>query len=161
MTPRFLPAAEAEFLQEVRSYAAARDGLGIKFVHAVVLAVGRVLANPEGGTPGANGTRSRIVKGFPFSVTYQARGQELGCRCRTPSAPARLLASANAFRSEQGARGERELRHVRDDPFRTAAVAHAGEYALASDPRELLDVGHALTMASAAHARKPGASRLT
>jgi toxin ParE1/3/4 len=77
MTPRFLPAAEAEFLQEVRFYTAARDGLGVKFADAVVHVVAMALANPQGGAPGFNGARSRIVKGFPFRVIYRTLGDEL------------------------------------------------------------------------------------
>ena len=75
--PRFLPAAEAELLKEVAYYSKARERLGVKFAHAVEIAVRNVLANPVGGVPSAKGTRSRIVKGFPFSVVYRVSDLEL------------------------------------------------------------------------------------
>lgn len=74
--PRFLPAAEAELLKEVAYYSNARGGLGVKFEHAVEIAVRSALANPAGGTRSTKGTRSRIVKGFPFSVVYRASDSE-------------------------------------------------------------------------------------
>lgn len=37
--PRFLPAAEAELLKEVTYYSNAREGLGVKFQAAVMVAV--------------------------------------------------------------------------------------------------------------------------
>ena len=75
--PRFLPAAEAELLKEIVFYSKARDGLGVKFEQAVESAVKRAVANPEGGTPSLRGTRSRLVKGFPFSVVYRASETEV------------------------------------------------------------------------------------
>ena len=47
--PRFLPAAEAELLNEVAYYSKGREGLGIKFEAAVEVAVGKAVANPDGG----------------------------------------------------------------------------------------------------------------
>mgnify|MGYP001563861941 CR=1 FL=1 len=75
--PRFLPAAEAEFLKEVAYYSAAREGLGIRFQAAVTAAVAKAAANPATGTPSAKATRSRLVKGFPFDVVYRADDKEL------------------------------------------------------------------------------------
>ena len=72
ITPRFLPAAEAELLKEVAFYSNARDGLRIKFEHAVEDAVKRAVANPNGGGPSSAGARNRPVKGFPFKVVYPA-----------------------------------------------------------------------------------------
>lgn len=74
--PRFLPAAEAELLKEVAYYSSARDGLGIKFELAVENAVKMALANPDGGRPSSKGTRSWLVKGFPFTVLYRATSAE-------------------------------------------------------------------------------------
>lgn len=73
----FLPAAEGELLKAIAYYSSARDGLGIKFARAVENAVKNALANPEGGSPSPKGTRSWLVKGFPFSVVYRASETEI------------------------------------------------------------------------------------
>jgi plasmid stabilization system protein ParE len=75
--PRFLPAAESELLKEVAYYSNVRDGLGIKFEDAVESAVKNAVSNPSGGAPSPKGTRSRIVKGFPFSVVFRASDKEI------------------------------------------------------------------------------------
>jgi toxin ParE1/3/4 len=75
--PRFLPAAEAEFLKEVAYYSSARDGLGIKFELAVENAVKLAIVNPDGGRLSNSGTRRWLVKGFPFSVVYRTTSAEL------------------------------------------------------------------------------------
>ena len=75
--PRFLPAAEAELLKEVAYYSNVRDGLGIKFEDAVESAVNNAVSNPIGGDPSTKGTRSRLVKGFPFSVVFRASDTEI------------------------------------------------------------------------------------
>lgn len=77
MKPRFLPAAEAELLKEVAHYSAAGRGLGVRFERAVEGAVRMAVANPDGGIPSSTGTRSRLVKGFPFSVVYRASSTEI------------------------------------------------------------------------------------
>lgn len=66
--PRFLPAAQAELLTEVAYYSQSRDGLGIRFEAAVARAVDLVTRQPAAGVPGPQGTRSWLVKGFPFNV---------------------------------------------------------------------------------------------
>jgi len=75
--PRFLPAAEAELLKEVAYYSNVSDGLGIKFEDAVESAVNNAVSNPIGGVPSTKGTRSRLVKGFPFSVVFRASDTEI------------------------------------------------------------------------------------
>ena len=75
--PRFLPAAATELLKEVAYYSNVRDGLGIRFEHAVESAVKNAVSNPSGGAPSPKGTRSRLVKGFPFSVVYRASDTEI------------------------------------------------------------------------------------
>jgi len=75
--PRFLPAAEAELLKEVAYYSNVRDGLGIKFEDAVESAVNNAVSNPLGGVPSPKGARSRLVKGFPFSVVFRASDTEI------------------------------------------------------------------------------------
>ena len=74
--PKFLPDAEAEFLRETAYYSNVREGLGIKFREAVMVAVAKAVANPGGGAPSAGNTRSRLLKGFPFSVVYRASDKE-------------------------------------------------------------------------------------
>jgi plasmid stabilization system protein ParE len=74
---RFLPDAEAELLAEVSYYSNAGTGLGIKFARAVEVAVGMAIAHPERGRPAARGTRTRLVKGFPFSIVYRPTQTEI------------------------------------------------------------------------------------
>ena len=74
---RFLPIAELELLKEVAYYSKARVGLGIRFQAEVEATVARVVANPSSGRPTTKGTRSRIVKDFPFDVVYRANNVEL------------------------------------------------------------------------------------
>ena len=75
--PRFLPAAASELLKEVAYYSKVRDGLGIRFEHSVESTVKDVVSNLNGGAPAPQGTRSRLVKGFPFSVVYRASDTEI------------------------------------------------------------------------------------
>ncbi|MEQ1879613.1 MAG: type II toxin-antitoxin system RelE/ParE family toxin [Burkholderiales bacterium] len=77
MKAHFLPAAEAELLKQVAYYSIAREGFGVKFRAAIMLAVEMAAANPESGAASHKGTRRRIVKGFPFSVVYRPSDTEL------------------------------------------------------------------------------------
>lgn len=74
---RFLPAAEAELLREVAYYSQARTGTGLRFQTAVEAALVRATHHPLGGASSFHGTRSVLVKGFPFSIVYRADAQEL------------------------------------------------------------------------------------
>jgi toxin ParE1/3/4 len=74
---RFLPAAEAELLHEVEYYSNARAGMGIRFQAAVEASVERAARHPLGGAPSPKGTRSVLVKGFPFSIVYRVSDVEL------------------------------------------------------------------------------------
>jgi toxin ParE1/3/4 len=74
---RFLPPAEAELLHEVEYYSSARTGTGVRFQAAVEAALERAARHPLGGAPSPKGTRSVLVKGFPFSVVYRANELEL------------------------------------------------------------------------------------
>lgn len=74
---RFLPAAEAELLREVGYYSQTRSGAGIRFQAAVAALVELATRQPQGGVPGPHGTRSRRVRGFPFSVVYRASADTL------------------------------------------------------------------------------------
>jgi plasmid stabilization system protein ParE len=68
---RVLPQAEAELLHEVEFYSNARTGSGIRFQAAVEASIERLARHPLGGAPSPNGTRSVLVKGFPFSIVYR------------------------------------------------------------------------------------------
>ena len=68
---RFLPQAEVELLHEIEYYSQARDGTGVRFQAAVEASVSRAAHHPLGGAPSPGGTRSVLVKGFPFSVIYR------------------------------------------------------------------------------------------
>jgi plasmid stabilization system protein ParE len=68
---RFLPQAEAELLHEIEYYSKAREGAGIRFQAAVEYSLDRALRHPMSGAPCHQGTRSLLVKGFPFSIVYR------------------------------------------------------------------------------------------
>jgi toxin ParE1/3/4 len=74
---RILPQAEAELLHEVEYYSNARAGTGIRFQAAVEASIERAARHPLGGAPSPKGTRSVLVKGFPFSIVYRADEREL------------------------------------------------------------------------------------
>jgi len=74
---RFLPQAEAELLHEVEYYSNASSGTGIRFQAAVEASLERAVRHPSGGAPSPKGTRSVLVKGFPFSVVYRSNEVEL------------------------------------------------------------------------------------
>jgi len=76
-SPRFLPEAEAELLHEVSYYSEARPGAGVRFQAAIEAALSRASRHPKGGAPAPHGTRSVLVKGFPFSIVYRVSGAEL------------------------------------------------------------------------------------
>lgn len=77
MRLRFLPQAEVELLHEVGYYSNARAGTGVRFQAAVEAALELAARRPLGGAPSPMGTRSVLVKGFPFSVVYRASEAEL------------------------------------------------------------------------------------
>jgi toxin ParE1/3/4 len=64
-------------LHEVEYYSNARTGTGIRFQAAVEASLERAARHPLGGAPSPQGTRSVLVKGFPFSVVYRADEREL------------------------------------------------------------------------------------
>jgi hypothetical protein len=74
---RFLPAAEFEFLHEVTYYSKIRLELGERFHDAVKAAVSRVVRFPFSGAPSYKGTRSAMLKGFPFSMVYRTSADEI------------------------------------------------------------------------------------
>lgn len=74
---RFLPEAEADLSHEVEYYSSARAGTGVRFQAAIEAALERASRHPLGGAPSFKGTRSMLVRGFPFSIVYRASESEL------------------------------------------------------------------------------------
>ena len=70
---RFLPQAEAELIHEVEYYSNAKSGIGIRFQAAVEASLERASRHPLGGAPSPYGTRTVLVKSFPFSVVYRVK----------------------------------------------------------------------------------------
>lgn len=66
----FLPAAEAEFLEAVAVYEAARPGLGGEFLAEVERAARRIAFFPLHGSPYLAGTRRIVLRRFPYNVVY-------------------------------------------------------------------------------------------
>jgi hypothetical protein len=74
---RFLPQAQAELLHEVAYDSAVRSGGGARFLAPFEDALVLVPAHPVGGAPSPHGTRSVLLKGFPFSLVYRSGATEL------------------------------------------------------------------------------------
>ena len=74
---RFLPEAEADLLHEVEYYSSARAGTGVRFQAAIEASLERASRHPLGGAPSFKGTRSMLVRGFPFSIVYRTSESEL------------------------------------------------------------------------------------
>ena len=74
---RFLLAAELELVHEVEYYSAARTGTGVRFQAEVEAAANLALRHPQGGAPSPGGTRSMLIKGFPFSLVYRHTDHEV------------------------------------------------------------------------------------
>lgn len=70
---RFLPEAEAEFIEQIAYYASIRRELGSRFEEAVAQAIRAAALHPDHGAPRTRNTRRRGVKGFPFGVIYAIR----------------------------------------------------------------------------------------
>jgi plasmid stabilization system protein ParE len=68
---RFLPPAEAEFLQAMAHYEEQAPGLGADFVAEIERVVALIVAHPQLGTPGPWDTRRILIRRFPFNVVYQ------------------------------------------------------------------------------------------
>ena len=69
--------AERELAREAAYYAGRREGGGERFVAAIEAALERAVRQPLGGAPFFAGTRRILVKGFPFSVVYRSKDEEL------------------------------------------------------------------------------------
>lgn len=63
----FLPAAEAEFLEELDGYAAEDLELAADFLAEVEAAAQRTALFPEHGSPHLAGTRRIVLRRFPYS----------------------------------------------------------------------------------------------
>jgi plasmid stabilization system protein ParE len=75
---RNLKAAGKEFSAAVRWYEEQRPGLGGEFFDAVIHATSLIQAQPEIGTPSADGrTRRVLVQRFPYQVVYRFTADEI------------------------------------------------------------------------------------
>jgi len=70
VTARFHPAAEAEYLDQVRYYEECRPGLGGEFVDDVRAAIARATDFPRAWTPIGRGVRRCLLSRFPFGIFY-------------------------------------------------------------------------------------------
>lgn len=66
----FLPAAEAEFLDDLDRYAAEGTDLAADFLAEVEAAVQRAALFPEHGSPYLAGTRRVVLRRFQYSLVY-------------------------------------------------------------------------------------------
>ena len=66
----FLPAAEAEFLEELDRYAAENPELAADFLAEVEAAAQRAALFPEHGSPFLAGTRRIVLRRFRYSFVY-------------------------------------------------------------------------------------------
>lgn len=77
MTLRFLPAAEAELIRELRYFEKnARPGTAARFQAAVEAAARMATRHPLGGAPSCKGTRAYKLARFPFLLIYRVRSDE-------------------------------------------------------------------------------------
>jgi plasmid stabilization system protein ParE len=68
--------AAEELEESVVWYERRQAGLGSRFLHTVLTVFERILAAPAVGTP-VQSARRVPVPGFPYSVFYRIRGEEL------------------------------------------------------------------------------------
>jgi plasmid stabilization system protein ParE len=76
MRVRFLPAAEAEFLEFIAQYEGERAGLGRAFLAETERILERIATFPEHGSPFVAGTRHIVLARFPFHVIYELHEDE-------------------------------------------------------------------------------------
>ena len=77
MKIRLLSPAKNEFNQAIRYYNEKRSGLGFRFSDAVKKTVQGITRYPEAWPSISETTRHCQVKGFPYSVIYYRRVDEL------------------------------------------------------------------------------------
>ncbi|MBU0621610.1 MAG: type II toxin-antitoxin system RelE/ParE family toxin [Gammaproteobacteria bacterium] len=75
--PRFHAKARAEFEKSALFYDGRFPGLGLEFAVEVQAAVAFAFSHPEAGAPVADGFRRVIVRRFPYSVVYRAKGEHI------------------------------------------------------------------------------------
>lgn len=73
----FHPSARAELDASAGFYEAHLEGLGKRFLAAAEEAAERIVSSPDAGTPLAGGFRKRLVQGFPFSIVYRTREEQV------------------------------------------------------------------------------------
>lgn len=77
LVPTFHDQAERELNEGANTYAGLRPGLGHAFIDAVENAVELLCESPFIGKAVQGQVRAWIVRGFPYSLYYRVRGEEL------------------------------------------------------------------------------------
>lgn len=75
--PQFHPKARAEFEKSALFYDGKFPGLGLEFAAEVQVAVAFAFSHPEAGEQIADGFRRIVVRRFPYSVIYRAKGNRI------------------------------------------------------------------------------------
>jgi toxin ParE2 len=77
MHVRFHRLARDEMIDAALYYDSRTPGLGDRFLTAVEDALESLKSFPESGAPSNAGTRTRLVRKFPFGVVYQIHADEI------------------------------------------------------------------------------------
>ena len=77
MTIEFHPEAYEEMLESARFYEKRVEGLGSDFLAAVQEATDRIKRFPDAAPLARAGIRKRLVSGFPFTILYERRKDEI------------------------------------------------------------------------------------
>ena len=81
MTLRFLPAADKELVEAAQWYEDRCDGMGVRFLSAIIQTCSNVEKHPLRYPPPPGRTkrdvRRAIVDGFPYLIVYEIRGPDL------------------------------------------------------------------------------------
>lgn len=75
--PQFHPKARAEFGRSALFYDGTFPGLGLEFATEVQVAVAFAFAHPEAGATVSDKFRRVVVRRFPYSVVYRAKGERI------------------------------------------------------------------------------------
>jgi plasmid stabilization system protein ParE len=73
----FHPSARGELEASIDFYESRLEGLGRRFLAAVEEAIERIAKSPGAGSPLEAGFRKRLVSGFPFSIVYRTKGDQV------------------------------------------------------------------------------------
>lgn len=71
------PSAEDDLAQAFVYYEEQLEGLGEEYLHAIEVALDRLLSFPESGAPIQEDLRQKVIKRFPYSLLYKVEGNVL------------------------------------------------------------------------------------